>query len=221
MNKIIGIILLILSIVSLHFFFMVAWGVSESSIYGIGALIQYSWIIYFAAIIAILSMLFALLARKKGYKYKKNVIVSSIIIPISLIFGSYRFLFADEYDYTNQIIINVNQKTGLSIPDNDKVVTEIRKEYLLGNGQIVTDKKAFENTLNTDWNTSLSASINNVLPHEVSVQMTLFDHYLFYDCVSNAFNEISIQEEGHSSVFIAYNTSNGKLMLLDNYIYRT
>ena len=177
MNKIIGIILLILSIVSLHFFFMVAWGVSESSIYGIGALIQYSWIIYFAAIIAILSMLFALLARKKGYKYKKNVIVSSIIIPISLIFGSYRFLFADEYDYTNQIIINVNQKTGLSIPDNDKVVTEIRKEYLLGNGQIVTDKKAFENTLNTDWNTSLSASINNVLPHEVSVQMTLFDHY--------------------------------------------
>lgn len=220
MNKIIGIILLILSIVSLHFFFMVAWGVSESSIYGIGALIQYSWIIYFAAIIAILSMLFALLARKKGYKYKKNVIVSSIIIPISLIFGSYRFLFADEYDYTNQIIINVNQKTGLSIPDNDKVVTEIRKEYLLGNGQIVTDKKAFENTLNTDWNTSLSASINNVLPHEVSVQMTLFDHYLFYDCVSNAFTEISIQEEGHSSVFIAYNTSNGKLMLLDNYIYR-
>ena len=140
MNKIIGIILLILSIVSLHFFFMVAWGVSESSIYGIGALIQYSWIIYFAAIIAILSMLFALLARKKGYKYKKNVIVSSIIIPISLIFGSYRFLFADEYDYTNQIIINVNQKTGLSIPDNDKVITEIRKEYLLGNGQIVTDK---------------------------------------------------------------------------------
>ena len=75
MNKIIGIILLILSIVSLHFFFMVAWGVSESSIYGIGALIQYSWIIYFAAVIAILSMLFALLARKKGYKYKKNVIV--------------------------------------------------------------------------------------------------------------------------------------------------
>ena len=219
-NNVTGIILLILSIVSAPICFAVACLVGESEIFGIGGIVYYSWIIYFAAFVSAASLGFALHAKRNGYHHKKNMVIALIVIPISIIFGSYRFVFSSNFDYSNKILVSVNQKTGLSIPTSGKVVTQKEKLFLLGNAKITFGKNDFEIGLTGNWKSSLSSSIKNVLPHEVTVQTTQFDCFTFYDCDAAKYNEVSYQESGNSCVFLAYQQSSGRLMILDEYVYK-
>ena len=124
------------------------------------------------------------------------------------------------FDYTNQIVVSVNQKVGLSIPENDKVVTIKEESYNLANEKIVFGKSGFELSMDDRWRDSLSSSIKNVLLFVVSMQISLFDNFLFYDCETKDFNTVTVQEDGHSCVFLAYQKQTGRLLILDDYEYR-
>ena len=220
MKKTIGLILFILTIISPIIFFFIAACVGEAQIFGMGGVIYWMWICYFGAGIALFSLVFALMEKKKGIRLRKNIIASCIVIPINIIFGSYRFIFADSYDYTNKIVLNVEKKAGIWIPENEKTITQKWDSYLIGYSKIVTEKKAFDNTLYGNWKRSLSVTIEHVLPIEIMYTTRLYDYFLFYDCVSHTYNEITNQDIGRDCVFLAYKTASGKLLLLDNYKYR-
>ena len=218
-NKI-GIILLLVTILIGPFLFSVACVVGEANVFGVGGALRYSWLVYFGVPVAIISMVFALKAKNNGYHHRKNVIVSCLFIPVFLLIGSERYFFADFYDYTDQIIISVNRKTALFIPTNERVVTVKYGQFDLAIEKIASSKDVFESSMDTKWENSLASPIWNLLPLEASSQVSTFNKFLFYDCVSKDCNKVTVQDDGRSCVFLAYSTSSGRLMILDEYKYK-
>lgn len=218
----VGILLLVATFFAGPLLLSLACLVGEADIFGVGGAMPYTWFIYFGVLVAVASAAFALLMKERGYHYKKNVIVSIVFGAIWLLFGSEGFMLMSSgvFDYTNQIVVSVNQKVGLSIPENEKVVTIKEESYNLANEKIVFGKNGFELSMDDRWRDSLSSSIKNVLPLGASMQISLFDNFLFYDCETKDFNTVTVQEDGHSCVFLAYQKQTGRLLILDDYEYR-
>lgn len=218
-NKI-GIALLVATILSGPLSFSIACAVGKADVFGVGGALRYSWFVYFGVVVAIGSVAFSLWTKKRGYSYKKNVIVSCFFAPICLLIGSERHFFTDFYDYSDQIVVSVNKKTGLSIPLNEGVVTTKYGSFNLGIEEIVHSKEIFESSLDARWEVSLELSVENVLPFEASSRAADFNRFLFYDCDSNEFNKVTVEGDVRPCVFLAYSTFSGRLMILDEYEYR-
>ena len=109
-EKVLGNILFWMTLISPMISFSLASMIGEAEIFGVAGIIRYSWLMILFIPVGILSILIGLQLKKNKQKYKKNLIVAFISLPLLIIFGSYRFIFNSNISYDINNVLTIEDK---------------------------------------------------------------------------------------------------------------
>lgn len=196
--------------------------IGEANIFGVAGIIRYSWVMLLFIPIGILSILVGLKLKNSKQKYKKNLIIAFICLPILAIFGSYMWIFSDSYSYDTNKVSDVEQIIKLNLPTKVKVSTLKTGECNLTYAKIIDDNDIieFENEIenNSLWQNNLKVTLKNLLPLYVQGETEFFDVFVFYNVTSDEYNTFPSKGE-NEYIFVAYDYDFNKLMIIDDYVY--
>ena len=89
-----------------------------------GMFVENMWTFFVLLPIPVASIVFGILLKKRGYKWKKNVIAGAIIAFFLTIYGSFTFIFSGVFDHSDRHILAVERYTGIDIPKQSFVSTQ-------------------------------------------------------------------------------------------------
>ncbi len=110
--KILSVMTFILSIASLFIALMVSSAVAETT-GNISDITQYMWVLFLFIPIPIFSIIFGVWLKKRGMKYKKNIVVGIIMCVLLCLYGSFTFIFSG----MNKAIDTVGEEMNIEIPE--------------------------------------------------------------------------------------------------------
>ncbi len=216
--KVISILFFCLTIVTPFIGFCIATDIGELEIFGSVGLVRYSFFFYLGLPFAILSIVIGIILKNKRQKYKKNFIVAFICIPITLLFGSYRFIF-NNISYDSNQMYMIEEKTQLNLPNNVKIATEPYDEYNISHVKILDldEEKEFQHSIESSeyWCKQLNVNLNNLLSWTIQYDILSSDFYMFYNLTTNEYNVIPEKGE-YKCVLISYTVDYHKLIIIDD-----
>ena len=219
-EKVLGTVLFWLTLVSPMIAFTVESELGEPEIFGVAGMIRYMWVMWLFAPIGILSVLVGLKLKRSGQRYRKNIVIACICLPLILIFGSYRFIFGSMVSYETDKVAVIEQQTGVELPDDVKVASEIQTAYTVSYVKITSEesREKFEKQIAAGgaWKHSLSTQIKGLLPINTQYEMVLFDDFLFYNVTTHEYNTCPPAGE-YDCIFMAYDSARQRLLILDGY----
>jgi len=199
--------------------FALASIVGEANVFGVAGIVRYSWLMWCFVSIGIASILIGVCLKNRNLKYKKNLIVAFVCLPLLIIFGSYRFIFTNiSYD-VNKVVF-VENKTALEFPNSIKIATTEWDNYDVSYAKITKEesKEMFEKELanNSLWQKSISPEIKGLLPVDIQYETVAFDYFIFCNITTKEFNKAP-NEGTCNTVFIAYDIDLQRLLIVDDY----
>lgn len=218
-DNVIGIILFWVTLISPLISFYLTSIIGEVGIFGILGIIRYSWIIWLFIPIVILSIIVGIKLKKDKQKYKKNLIVAFVCLPLIMIFGSYRFIF-NNISYDPNKVVLVEQQIKIDLPKQIKIASQKMQTYNLSYLKIINDetKEKFEHELDVNqlWQKQLSSKIKSLLPFDVQYEIVKFDSFVFYNITNDEYNQYPLDGE-YECIFMAYNYELQRLIIIDDY----
>ncbi len=173
-----------------------------------------TWIMLPFVLIPLFSLIFGILK-----KYKKNMIVSLILIPIILLFGISGFLYADKLDFSRKYVDIVEQKLSVQIPKDIEVVTMLQTEEKVTYVKILESKEEYNDKLLKDdkWINiqeyqSNTIIVENSVWEEYEWDFNRGDLFCFYNLDTDKYN--SIGEDLQKSIVISYSLEMGRMIIL-------
>ena len=153
-------------------------------------------------------------------KYKKNLIVAFISLPLLIIFGSYRFIFNSNISYDINNVLTIEDKIDIELPDEIKVATNKLDLYNISYVKIIDNecKDAFEKEIESTslWKNELNYGIKNLLPLDIQYESETFDYFVFYNITSSEYNMVPLSGQ-YECIFIAYDCDLQRLIILNDY----
>jgi hypothetical protein len=222
MNKkrILGNILFWTTLISPMLSFSLAGKIGEADIFGVAGIIRYSWVMLLFIPIGILSILIGFKLKNSKQKYKKNFIISSICLPLLIIFGSYRFIFDRVVSYDVNELSIIEEKVNFEIPEDIKVATNKLDLYNISYLKIIDSesKDVFEQEIRNNqlWQKELKPEIKSLLPLDIQYESGVFEYFVFFNITSNEYN-ISPLSRQYECIFIAYDYDLQRLIILNDY----
>ena len=219
-RKIIGNILFIATLCSPIIAFSVATMVGEPDIFGTPGMLRYTWIMWFFIPVGVFSFIVGILLKRNNQKYKKNFIVAFICIPLLILFGSYRFLFAHTVSYDAECVVNIEEKTNIDLPQKVKVATNIWTDYSISYVKITSqqEERTFEEDVQTNplWVEEISTFVEGILSNVIEINLEDFDYFMFYNVTNNEYNQCPNAGD-YMCIFMAYNVQKNRLGILNDY----
>ncbi len=222
--KAISIILLIVSLFSCFiadFFYLLCFDFS----------LKHIWFFYLFLIIPLASLCFAFVLRKKGYKYKKNVIVSIIMLMIFIAAGQMYDNHNDEYikddylyDFAETILLSTElpEYSVIAYMDWEENIEIVRnKEYVYCTTDLFFNQEdvvEFEKDIKTDsrWITKIPEDMKCYMTSIVSADA--YDYMFIYNSTNDEFNkrfEAAEDEEYHDFICGCYNSKTNQMKLVE------
>ena len=226
--KIISILLFVLSICTI-------WGalISVAILSGINqAMTENMWVFFLFLPVPIASIVFGFYLKKKGYKYKKNVIVGIIMSALLCIYGSFTFIFSDIYSHSDEPIINAEQMLKIDIPEHSRINTQdwtkgtqsVSRGYIYSTSDIYFDDTAvadFEKNLLSDakW-------ISDIPTDMIGITSSLCDfrtgdYYIIYNRDTGEFNKLPSESGTYVFINVLYNAESNTMKLVEYQIEYT
>ncbi len=219
--KVWGNILFVVSIITPLLSFMVLCSVGDVNTFGTAGMLHYTWIMWLFIPISVASLIIGICLKKRNEKYKKNVIVACIVIPILLLFGSYKFIFSSAVSYDADVIKEIEQQTEWTFPSNVETATTIGKNYRLSYIKI-TDKDDNihfeENVISSDkWKYNVPNTLVGMIPVEVMTETQDCRYFMFYNKTLNQYNVAPTNSGVYDCVYMAYDETIGRIIVLFDY----
>jgi len=216
--KTLGNILFWVTLISPIVAFSLASVIGEADIFDVVGIVRYSWIMLLFIPIGIFSFLVGIKLKKQNQKYRKNYIIAFICVPLLIIFGSFRFIFAKTISYDVNRVAYIEEITNLELPKQVKIGTTFLEDYNLSYVKI-TDKQAskeFEDSLleNSLWVTEIKTNIKGLLPEVIQLETKEFEYFVFYNVINNEYNKYP-QIGEYKCVFLAYDVQQNRFIILD------
>lgn len=212
-------ILFWLTLISPMVAFALASAIGEADIFGVLGIVRYSWVMWLFIPVGALCLFVGCMLKRKRMRYKKNVIIACICLPLLLLFGSYRYVF-DSVTYDADRVQAVASQIDLALPEDIKVATHDMGAYTVSYGKITEQESraAFEKSLATHslWQRELHPGIQYALPFDISYDVAMFDYFVFYNVTRQEYNAYPFDGECEC-VFIAYDCEQQRFILLDGY----
>ncbi|MBQ8393610.1 MAG: helix-turn-helix transcriptional regulator [Clostridia bacterium] len=226
--KTISILLFVLSICTI---FGALMGVAILS--GINqAMTENMWIFFLFLPVPIVSIVFGFYLKKKGYKYKKNVIVGVIMAALLCICGSFTFIFSDIYSHSDEPIVNAEQMLDIDIPEHSRINTRdwtkgtqsVPRGYIYSTSDIYFDNTAveqFEKDLPSDtkWISDIPNDMVGVTSYFCDIQTS--DYYIIYNKETGEFNKLPSESGTYVFINILYNAESNTMKLVEYQIEYT
>ena len=226
--KIVSILLFVLSICTI-------WGalIGVAILSGINqAMTENMWIFFLFLPIPIASIVFGFYLKKKGYKYKKNVIVGFIMAALLCIYGSFTFIFSDIYSHSDEPIINAEQMLNIDIPEHSRINTQdwtkgtqsVPRGYIYSTSDIYFDDAAveeFEKNLSSDtkWISTIPNDMVGITSYFCDIQTS--DYYIIYNKDTKEFNKLPSESGTYVFINIMYNAESNTMKLVEYQIEYT
>ena len=219
-KNVLGNILFCITLISPMVSFSLASIIGEADIFGIAGIIRYSWIMLLFIPVGILSILIGLKLKKSKQKYKKNLIIAFVCIPLLIIFGSYRFIFNENVSYDTDKVAIIEEKIKFEFPNDIKIATTKLDLYDISYVKINDNesKNLFEQEIKNSqlWHKSLEVKIKGLLPLDIQYQSEVFEYFIFYNITSDEYNMFPTAGE-FETIFIAYDCDLQRIIILDDY----
>ena len=190
------------------------------------------WVFFLFLPIPIASIVFGFLLKKKGYKYKKNVIAGLIMASLLCIYGSFSFIFADIYSHSDEPILMVEEALSIDIPTPLRINTQdwtkgtqsIPRGYIYSTSDIFFDESAvedFESNLPGDskWITDIPNEMIGITSYFCDIQKS--DYYIIYNKDTKEFNKLPEESGTYVFINVLYNVENNTMKLVEYQIEYT
>ena len=215
-----GDILFLLTLISPFVSLVIISIFGEPEVFSALGMTRYIWIMLLFIPIGVLSILIGLKLKKDKQEYKKNIIVAVIVLPLLIIFGSYRFIFNSNISYDINNVLTIEDKIDIELPDEIKVATNKLDLYNISYVKIIDNecKDAFEKEIESTslWKNELNYGIKNLLPLDIQYESETFDYFVFYNITSSEYNMVPLSGQ-YECIFIAYDCDLQRLIILNDY----
>ena len=220
--KVISILLFVLSICTI-------WGalIGVAILSGINqAMTENMWVFFLFLPVPIASIVFGFYLKKKGYKYKKNVIVGVIMAALLCIYGSFTFIFSDIYSHSDMPIINAEQMLSIDIPQHSRINTQdwtkgtqsVPRGYIYSTSDIYFDDTAveeFEKNISNDakWISDIPNDMVGITSYFCDIQTS--DYYIIYNKDTGEFNKLPSESGTYVFINVLYNAESNTMKLVE------
>ena len=220
--KTISILLFVLSICTI-------WGalICVAILTGINqAMAENMWVFFLFLPVPIASIVFGYYLKKKGYKYKKNVIVGIIMAALLCIYGSFTFIFSDIYSHSDEPILNTEQMLNIDIPKHSRINTQdwtkgtqsVPRGYIYSTSDIYFDDTAveqFEKNIpnDTKWISDIPNNMIGITSYFCDVQTS--DYYIIYNKDTGTFNKLPSESGTYVFINILYNVEDNTMKIVE------
>ena len=192
----------------------------------------YMWIFFLFLPVPIASIVFGFYLKKKGYKYKKNVIVGIIMAALLCIYGSFTFIFSDIYSHGDEPIVNTEQMLNIDIPTHSRINTQdwtkgtqsVPRGYIYSTSDIYFDDTAvgqFEKNISNDakWISDIPNDMVGITSYFCDIQTS--DYYIIYNKDTGEFNKLPSSSGTYVFINILYNAESNTMKLVEYQIEYT
>lgn len=220
--KTISILLFVLSICTILGALIVVAILSEIN----QAMTENMWVFFLFLPVPIASIVFGFYLKKKGYKYKKNVIVGGIMAALLCIYGSFTFIFSDIYSHSDEPIVNAEQMLKIDIPTHSRINTQdwtkgtqsVPRGYIYSTSDIYFDDTAvaqFEKNISNDakWISDIPNDLVGITSYFCDIQAS--DYYIIYNKDMNEFNKLPSESGTYVFINILYNAESNTMKLVE------
>ena len=224
LHRAISIILFIATICSIWFALICVAMLSARNPGAIGN--ENMWVFFLFLPIPIASIVFGFYLKKKGVKYKKNVIVGFIMAAFLCIYGSFTFIFHDTYSHSDKPILNAEQILNIDIPTHKTINTEdwtrgtqsVPRGYIYSTSDIYFDDastESFEKNLSDDtkWMSYIPNDMVGITSYFCDVQT--YDYYIIYNKSTKEFNKLPKKSGTYVFINVLYNAENNTMKLVE------
>ncbi len=224
-----------ISILLFVFSILTIWGalLGVAVLSGINqAMTENMWVFFLFLPIPIASIVFGFYLKKKGFRYKKNVIVGFIMAGFLCIYGSFTFIFANVYSHNDEPILNAEQLLDIDIPTHSRINTQdwtngtqsIPRGYIYSTSDIYFDDTAveeFEKNLSSDtkWISAIPNDIIGITSYFCDIQTS--DYYIMYNKDSMEFNKLPSESGTYVFINVLYNAESNTMKLVEYQIEYT
>ncbi len=184
------------------------------------------WVFYLFIPIPIASIVFGFHLKKRGYRYKKNVIIGFIMAILLLIYGSFPFIFANEYSHDETLAKETEELLSIDIPEYYQIDTKDFSGYTQSSsyGHIYTvsniyfDEAAvreFEWSLEDDakWLVYIPSSLSGITSHYCEVSGAE-NYYIVYNTDTAEFNKLPDESGEFTFINVIYNTESNTMKIV-------
>lgn len=220
--KIISIILFVLSICTI-----LGALIGVAILSGINqAMTENMWVFFLFLPVPIASVVFGFNLKKKGYKYKKNVIVGVIMAVLLCIYGSFTFIFSDIYSHGDEPIFNAEQMLNIDIPEHSRINTQdwtkgtqsVPRGYIYSTSDIYFDDAAveqFEKNISNDakWISDIPNDMVGITSYFCDIQTG--DYYIIYNRDTGEFNKLPSSSGTYVFINVLYNAESNTMKLVE------
>lgn len=171
------------------------------------------WVFFLFTPISIASIVIGVISKKKGYKYKKNLIAGIICTVLLCIYGLFYFLFAGKYNHSEEPIYETEKMLSIDIPKHSSIINTDRSKdwqditlgYVYTTSEIFFDSEegaALEKTIKADnrWLVSYPTHLSDVL-YNLDVGC---EYFMLYNEDTNEINELPKSNGIYSFVALYY-----------------
>jgi hypothetical protein len=196
------------------------------------AMTENMWVFFLFLPVPIASIVFGFYLKKKGYKYKKNVIVGVIMAALLCIYGSFTFIFADIYSHGDEPIVNAEQMLKIDIPEHSRINTQnwtkgtqsVPRGYIYSTSDIYFDDTAveqFEENISNDtkWISDIPNDMVGITSYFCDIQTS--DYYIIYNKNTGEFNKLPSASGTYVFINVLYNAESNTMKLVEYQIEYT
>ncbi len=184
------------------------------------------WIFFCLTPVPVASAIFGIIMNKKGYKFKKNIIMGIIITAVLCIYGSFSFVFNDFVDHSDEMIVRTESILKIDIPEHKQIVTQDWRSVMQTTNRgtiLITSDVFFEDSAvevfekelseNNKWLKTIS---NNMLGITSSyAQSMAFDYTLIYNIDTEEYNTLPSDSGMYSFINLLYNSDLNQMKIVE------
>lgn len=194
--------------------------------------VENMWVFFVLTPIPIASIIFGYVLKKKGFKYKKNVVAGIIMAVLLCIYGSFSFLFSNIYNHSDALVTKFEQYTKTEIPAYEQIHTQDWTQgtqtsetgYIYYTSDVyfgTKDAEEFETqiALDSKWLSSLPNDMVGIASPFGG--MPSYDYILIYNMDSDAYNKLPAENGVYHFISAFYHAENNRMFIVEyeiNYI---
>lgn len=218
-------LLFILSIATI-FFALAALAIMSQKSYPFH-MVRNMWVFYLFIPIPIASIVFGFHLKKRGYRYKKNVIIGFIMSILLLIYGSFSFIFANEYSNDETLAKETEELLLIDLPEYYRIDTKDFSGHTQSSsyGHIYTvsiiyfDEDAvreFEASLEDDakWLSYIPSSLSGITSYYCEDSGGENYYYVVYNVDTGEFGKLPDGSGEYIFINVIYNTESNIMQIV-------
>ena len=184
------------------------------------------WIFFLFIPVPLASVIFGIVARKKGYKFTKNFVAGIIVSILLLLYGSFTFVFGGMFTEDPMLYNQAQELTGIELPEYERIQSHnwttgtqtTSRGYIFSTTTLSLKEKdalSFRTKCINDsrWLRSIPTELVGITSAYCDINSN--SYYLIYNINSKEFNTLPENNGKYHFINIIFSPAREEIMIVD------